>query len=368
MAVYNSTRSVKKAERLVKLRDYLYANASPTHAVKMAEILAYLADEGHEVDIKTVYSDIKVLETSFGLDIQYDGRQKGYLLKNPPFKSYDLRMIVNSIQAAKFITQQEADRLTDKVMLLTDKHTRPSLRRQTYIPNRVRTIDNVLMQNLDIIFEAIELKRKISYRCFQDTNKSRTSAGNATTYGSIIIADPVGLIWTGDGYVLFSSTKKEDGKSSYELVLLEEIDQVRIRTETRTVGPDALKLNKIFEKTFEIYEELAPVIRRTRLRISNDQISLVLKRFGNIASITPLDDNFSSVSLNVYLTADMYLWTLESGIQVLYPENADQKFREYFLDLLNGIRTIPPIFGDSRFEELINDYPDFMRMLQDSWF
>ena len=53
MVVYRN-RSQAIAERLVKLRDYLYTNASPTHAVKIADMLTYLANEGHEVEIKTV--------------------------------------------------------------------------------------------------------------------------------------------------------------------------------------------------------------------------------------------------------------------------------------------------------------------------
>ena len=78
-AYYN--RSQEKAERLVKLRDYLYANASPTHAVKMAEILEYLnSGEGYDAEIKTVYSDLHTLRDFFGLDIEYIGRKRGYIL------------------------------------------------------------------------------------------------------------------------------------------------------------------------------------------------------------------------------------------------------------------------------------------------
>lgn len=104
MAVYIN-RSQAIAERLVKLRDYLHTNASPAHAVKANDMLAYLESEGHKVEIKTLYKDIETLRNFFGVDIDYDGRKKGYILKNPPFEPFELRMIVNSIQAARFITQ-----------------------------------------------------------------------------------------------------------------------------------------------------------------------------------------------------------------------------------------------------------------------
>lgn len=83
MAVYIN-RSQAIAERLVKLRDYLYANASPTHAVKIGDMLTYLANEGHEVEIKTVYSDLKTLEVHFGLDLHYDGGKGAICSTIPP--------------------------------------------------------------------------------------------------------------------------------------------------------------------------------------------------------------------------------------------------------------------------------------------
>lgn len=161
MAVYIN-RSQAIAERLVKLRDYICANASPTHAVKIGDMITYLANEGHEVEIKTVYSDLKTLEIHFGLDLHYDGRQRGYLLNNPPFAPYELREIVNSIQAAKFITQEEADKLTTKIMRLADRYTRPSLNRKVIIRNRVRNINEEAMKNLDIIYDAIAQDKKLA--------------------------------------------------------------------------------------------------------------------------------------------------------------------------------------------------------------
>ena len=187
MAIYHINRAQSIAERLLKLRDYLYINASPTHAVKASDILTYLANEGHEVEIKTVYSDLKTLEIHFGLDLHYDGRQRGYLLNNPPFAPYELREIVNSVQAAKFITQEEADRLTAKIMGLADKYTRQSLNRKTFVHNRVRSFNDAAMQGLDTIYEAIAEDRKISYKYFHQTMNGNQAKKYATVDGSKII-------------------------------------------------------------------------------------------------------------------------------------------------------------------------------------
>lgn len=163
MAVYQN-RSREIAERLIKLRDYLRTNATPTHPAKAKDILEYLGNVTPPIKIKTLYSDIHTLQNFFNVELVYDEHQKGYILTNPDFEPYELRLIVNSIQAAKFITQKEADKLTSKIMGLADEYTRPSLKRQTYIPNRVRTINEEAMKGLDTIYEAIAMDRKIRFK------------------------------------------------------------------------------------------------------------------------------------------------------------------------------------------------------------
>lgn len=72
MAVYIN-RSQAIAERLIKLRDYLYANTSPAHAVKANDMLAYLESEGHKVEIKTLYKDIETLRIFLALILTVKG-------------------------------------------------------------------------------------------------------------------------------------------------------------------------------------------------------------------------------------------------------------------------------------------------------
>lgn len=348
MAVYRN-RSRKIAERLFLLHDYLYENVGP-NAVKTTDMLTYLESKGHKVEIKAVYSDLKTLRKCFGLNIEYDGRQKGYIVckaYKSPFSSYDLCLIVNSIQAAQFITQKKADRLTEKIMDIADYYTHPLLNRQAYVPNRVRTIDDKLMRNLDIIYKAIAQERKISYKYFRYTNDRNNPKSYVEIDGSnIITANPVGIIWTGDSYLLFSSVRKADKKYSHHSVPLKQMEEIAILKDVRAVTPDTLNAYHIFKKSFEDVTELSSAIGRTRLRISNLQISAVMEKLGNATEITPYDDEYSTAALNVYPTPEMYLWALELGIKILYPVNADREFRNYFSDLLNNIPTTRPIFDN----------------------
>ena len=368
MAVY-CNRSQEKAERLIKLRDYLYANASPTHAVKMADILAYLASERYEVEIKTVYSDLKTLEIHFGLDIQYDGRQRGYLLLNPPFEPYELRSIVNSIQAAKFITQQEADSLTQKIMRLADGDTRPSLNRRTYVPNRVRAVNTEAMRGLDIIYEAIAQDRKISFKRFE-YNKSKPDRRE------IFTVSPYSVIWEDDTFYVYALQKKQEERIVVEYPPdMEKSDITQIEAmeedeywdyieemgyERREVIPDkytymGLNLDIRHMEQIKILTDkregkdfakkrleggkqataLQTFSEKTKLKVSNEYLTDIIDKFGNDATISPIDDEFSVVTINEEPTPKLYMWTREffPFMEIVFPEGVEDRMRSYFAAL-----------------------------------
>ena len=113
----NRNNGRKIAVRLLALRDFLYANADQKHAVTTEAIMEYYRSKEFEnTSLKTVYNDPHAIQgDDHKVDVAYDEKAKGWLLYNPPFEAYELRLLVDSVQASKFITQTEAKRLTEKI-------------------------------------------------------------------------------------------------------------------------------------------------------------------------------------------------------------------------------------------------------------
>lgn len=372
-AYYN--RSQEKAERLVKLRDYLYANASPTHAVKIAEILEYLASERYEVEIKTVYLDIKTLKYFFDVETKYDGRQRGYLLLNPPFDPYELRSIVNSIQAAQFITQQEADRLTQKVMKLADKYTRPSLNRQTYVPNRVRTINEETMKGLDTVYEAIAQDKKISFKYFEYTlpGQSRPKKYRKLDSSVVITASPYSVIWMHNKFWIYVIAKipkivwfklgleysveygeyvDDNGEIMYDVDDIEfwceemdesgqyvyEFERIDLELMERIEISDEKREGKAIAQKWLDTENASIPVETIKLRVYKEYVSDIIAKFGNEVFMSP-DGNTSFIAtIHEDVTPELYMWTQKffPPIEIIYPENAEAEMKEYFLSLAKG--------------------------------
>ena len=128
-------RSSGQGVKLLYIRDYLYHHATREHPQNANAIQAFLASKGIEASTKTIYNDILRLQEDFGVPIEYNASKWGYYITEPEFKPYELRLMVDSIQSSKFITQEKAREITGKLKAFAmttrktvwnGKHTSPT--------------------------------------------------------------------------------------------------------------------------------------------------------------------------------------------------------------------------------------------------
>ena len=135
--------------RLLLLKEYLQTNVGKDRIVKRREIEEYLMEKSFPVEKKTLYADFAVSDDVFGLHLEYDQHKKGYRLLNPPFEPYELRLLADGIQSSKFITREKAQEITEKIKSLAGKETKATLNRQTYVADRVRSINDSVVKDAD---------------------------------------------------------------------------------------------------------------------------------------------------------------------------------------------------------------------------
>ena len=129
MKITENERAISTAERQYLLYRFLLENSNKDHVVSAKRINDFLDTYDIVVSPNTIYNDIEAISRITKIEIKYDFSKKGYYLKNPPFQPHELRLMVDSIQASPFITQQKADEITKKISSLTDRFTAQQLRR-----------------------------------------------------------------------------------------------------------------------------------------------------------------------------------------------------------------------------------------------
>ena len=122
-----------KKLKLLYLAKYLEEETDQEHPAGMPELLAYLTANGISAERKSVYDDLRLLE-SFGMDVEtVKGRQFGYYLGERTFQLPEVKLLVDAVQAVPFLTQKKSMELIGKLEQLTSRPMARQLRRQVYV-------------------------------------------------------------------------------------------------------------------------------------------------------------------------------------------------------------------------------------------
>lgn len=115
MATSSSQRS-----KLLYLMKILHDKTDEQNPLAMKEIIEELKRYGITVERKTIYTDFEILK-KFGLDIKTAGINKAtsYYLANRKFEVDELKLLIDAIQSADFITDEKSEELITKLFLLT---------------------------------------------------------------------------------------------------------------------------------------------------------------------------------------------------------------------------------------------------------
>ena len=138
------------------------------HALTMPQLIEKLNACGVNADRKTIYQDLDELRT-FGLDIisEKEGRKWHYYIGARDFELPELKLLVDSVQSAKFITDRKSSELIRKIESLASKYDAKKLQRQVFIRGRVKTMNESIYYNVDRLHEAIATDSQIRFRYFQ---------------------------------------------------------------------------------------------------------------------------------------------------------------------------------------------------------
>ena len=105
---------------------------------------------------------IAMLE-EYGFDIvKLSQRPNSYYLASRQFELAELKLLVDSVQASKFITPKKSRELIGKLETLCSKYEAKQLHRQVVVADRIKTVNENIYYNVDFIHKAIADKEVLT--------------------------------------------------------------------------------------------------------------------------------------------------------------------------------------------------------------
>ena len=153
--------------KILYLMKILLEKTDETHSITVQEMITALASYGITAERKSLYSDLESLRT-YGLDVigVQENRNYYYHVGNRQFELAELKLLVDSVQSARFITARKSAELIHKIEGLASQYEASKLNRQVYVTERVKTMNESIYYNVDSIHTAISENAQIRFQYF----------------------------------------------------------------------------------------------------------------------------------------------------------------------------------------------------------
>ena len=315
--------------KLLYLEKILMERTDENHPMTLSELGEALAAYGITAERKSLYDDIEQLRT-FGLDIVgQKSRTYGYYVGGRLFELPELKMMVDAVQSAKFITHKKSNELIKKLETLCSRHDAQMLQRQVYVQNRVKTMNESIYYNVDKISAGITENKQISFIYFEyNINKERIPRRNGERY----IVSPYALSWDDENYYLIAYDSQAAKIKHYRV---DKMMNIRVEKACRD-GEDAARQLDVAAYSKSVFGMYGGRPTDVTLRFENKLVGVVIDRFGKEVSIRADGPEHFIASVRVEQSPIFLGWLFQfgGGVQVLSPQPVIDQLRQYAAQLI----------------------------------
>lgn len=330
-------KSENQKLKILYLLQILQRETDNEHALTMAEIIAKLQEVGISSERKSIYSDLEALR-SFGVDIEKtSGKSTAYYIASREFELPELKLLVDSVQSSKFLSERKSLSLIRKLEQLTSEHEAKQLQRQVYVQSRIKSMNEAIYYTVDSIYTAISENCKLSFHYFKyNLNKQREFRRNGTPY----LISPFALICDSENYYMLGYDTEQEKMKHFRVDKMSSVKVTDLPREGNEVfaQTDMARYNR---KVFGMFtgEEV-----NVRMRFSNDIVDVILDRFGKEIIIVPDGPDHFTTTTSIMLSPQFYGWVcaLGSKAQVLAPPAAVQGMVDHLQDALRLYQDAAP--------------------------
>lgn len=310
--------------KLLYLTKIFMEKTDDAHALTLTEITSLLNDYEVTANRKTLYLDFEELK-HYGLDIvsEQKGKTVVYHLASREFELAELKLLVDSVQAAKFITEKKSRFLIKKLVSLASEYEAKQLQRQVIITGRVKTMNESILINVDQIHSAINNNHQISFQYFQWTpNKERELRHEGQKY----TISPWYLVWNDENYYMIGYDPDSEMIKHYRVDKMLKISETNEKRE----GQRKLKEMDIASYSKRLFGMLGGNTECVTLECQNELAGVIIDRFGKDTFLVPKDDQHFIARVDVIPSNQFLGWIigLGMGVRIVSPDSVVEKMKE----------------------------------------
>jgi predicted DNA-binding transcriptional regulator YafY len=311
-------KGINQKLKLLYIVKILEKKTDEDHPMSTKQLIDELAKYEIGAERKSIYDDIAQL-IEFGYDIVTNKSKKdgGYYMASRQFELSEMKLLVDSIQASKFITVKKSRELIAKLEDIVSEFDEAQLKRDIFVQNRVKTDNESIYYVVNDIYAAMQNNKQISFKYLDWTPQKEKVARHD---GQLYFVSPFALTFKDENYYMIAYDSSSQKIKHYRV---DKIKGVSLLNESR-------KGNDLFEKfdvasyanrSFGMY---GGEVKTVTLRVQKESIGIVIDRFGTDINIRE-EKGDCLVRTPVAISNQFFGWITSLGGAVLIDSPKDVK-------------------------------------------
>lgn len=236
--------------KLLKLMELLRQETDEQHPMAATVVCQRLNDMEVACDRRTLTRDIQALN-DYGYEVMTTmiSHEKAYYVEDRSFSVPELKILIDAVQAASFVTEKKTAELIDKIAALGGSHKADILKSNMVCFNTRKHSNESIYYNVGFLEDAIQQQKKVIFY-YYDLNENGEKVYRREHHHYVV--EPIALVFNDDNYYLMVYSAKHDGTANYRV---DRMDHVEIVDEA--ISEKALTLREgidsYTEQAFKMY-------------------------------------------------------------------------------------------------------------------
>ena len=311
--------------KLIKLLEILRQETDEAHPLSTKALLSRLTDIGIACDRRTLSKDIAVLNEN-GFEVMSDmvGHDKVYYVADRSFSVPELKILIDAVQAAAFITEKKTDELITKIADMAGSHRAELLKKNMICFNTRKHGNESIYYNVEALEDAIQAHKKVSFFYFDlDENLQKRYRKDKARY----IVDPSALIYNEDNYYLMCYSPEPDGIRNYRV---DRMTDVKIEAEP-VCDDSIIRETEVSDYTEQAFKMYTGTECNAVLQFDNSLIGTIFDKFGEDTKMIRVDKDSCVATVTVRVSPTFWGWLLQfpGRMKLLSPDSLIAEYQAW---------------------------------------
>lgn len=325
--------------KLLKLYELLQKDTDEDRPLSRKELVKLLGEQGVPVGIRTIDRDIDAL-SEFGFEIISfkKDHERFYYVPEREFSIPELKILMDAVQAASFVTEKKTKDLIDKIAALGGSYRAELLKRNMVNFNTRKHSNEKILYTVDSIEEAIRNKKKIAFHYFYlDDKKERVYQCKDTGEKKRYYVEPIAMILNEDNYYLMTySNRHPDKTANYRL---DRMDQVEVVEESTLSDASLEKIAGVAEFTEQAFKMYGGELVDVLIQFDKTLIGPVLDKFGEETPMMKVNDCTCAATVHLQVSPTFFGWVAQFAdkMKIISPAEVIDQYKEHIEKIVEKI-------------------------------